>query len=82
MGFPQAHPNYNNVHVYYRSGTEEEYDELAQLLQDILDYQNDFEERRAEEHKSVTNRKSADKKKGQDMRKAALEGMSSMLIFK
>ena len=63
-----------------RSGTEEDYTELQQLLEDINIYNNDFGAGREEEQKSALQKKTADKKKGEEMRKAAMEGMSSMLI--
>ena len=63
-----------------RSGTEENYTELQQLLEDIKEYNNDFEAGREEEQKSARKKKAADKKKGEEMRKAAMEGISRMLI--
>ena len=57
----------------YRSGTEEEYDELSQLLEDISSYMRDFEELKAKKKKEAD-----DKRKAEDMRRAAMEGMASM----
>ena len=68
--------------VFYlnRSGTEEDYTQLQQLLQDISEYNHDFEAVKEEEQKSSLKKKAAEKKRGEDMRRAAMEGMSSMLI--
>ena len=61
-----------------RSGTEKEYTELQQLLEDIASYQRDYDMKKAEEKKTVSDKKLDEKKKGEEMRKAAIEGMSSM----
>ena len=61
----------------YRSGTEEEYCELAQLLEDISTYMGDFEEVK-ERDKNVKKKKEAeDKRKAEEMRRAAMEGLAS-----
>ena len=60
-----------------RSGTEEDYTELMQLLEDIQQYLQDFTLAKAEEMKSATQKRNEDKRKGEEMRKAAMEGMSS-----
>lgn len=62
----------------FRSGTEEEYTELAELLEDIRSYQRDFEEKAAEEKKSADEKKRQERRKGEEMRRLAMEGMSSM----
>ena len=62
------------------SGTEEEYSELQQLLEDISTYLKDFQALRAlqAEEKAAQIRKAlADKRKGEAMRRAAMKGMSS-----
>ena len=64
----------------YRSGTEEEYDELYQLLEDIFEFQRDMDEKKAqekEEKRDRRNKELEDKKKGEDIREAALKGMIS-----
>ena len=61
-----------------RSGTEEEYTELQQLLEDIVSYQRDHDMKKAEDKKTVHDKKLDEKKKGNEMRKAAMEGMSSI----
>ena len=61
----------------YRSGTEEEYCELTQLLEDISTYMRDFEEVK-ERDKNVKKKKEAeDKSKAEEIRRAAMEGMAS-----
>ena len=47
-----------------KSGTEEDYTEFQQLLEDISEYNNDFWAGREEEQKSALQKKVADKKKG------------------
>ena len=70
---------YSYMHIWLiRSGTEEEYTELQQLLEDIVSYQRDHEMKKAEDKKTVRNKKLDEKKKGNEMRKAAMKGMSSM----
>ena len=55
-------------HVY-RSGTEEEYTELSQLLQDIETYQRDVQ--------NVKRKKEVDEKKiAEEMRASAMESLA------
>ena len=68
------------VWALLRSGTEEEYTELHQLLEDILIYQRDFAAIKAEEQKSTVQKRNADKRKGEEMRKAAMEGISGTTL--
>lgn len=71
------------VHLYNvtsRSGTEEEYTELQQLLQDIEVYTRDIAAVRDHQKESSRKKDEEDKKKGEEMRKAAMEGLSSMCI--
>ena len=66
--------------VMFRSGTEEEYSELEQLLEDIVSYNKDFvyaKEVKKEMHKK---KDEEDKQKGIEMRQAAMEGQTSMCI--
>ena len=63
-----------------RSGTEEEYSELHQLLEDISSYLKDFNAVRvaqAAERASQLKKAEEDKRKGEEMRRAAMEGRSS-----
>ena len=67
----------------FRSGTEEEYGELEQLLEDISSYMEDFAVQKAEtkEKRDQKKRKEEeDKRKRLEMRRAAMEGLSSMLF--
>ncbi|XP_067035116.1 uncharacterized protein [Acropora muricata] len=62
-----------------KSGSEEEFNELHQLLEDINAYQRDMEEQKAEEKSEKGNKKkkeAMDKRKGEQMRAAALKGMA------
>ena len=63
-----------------RSGTEEEYSELSQLLQDINTFRRDMEECKAKSVKEKEQKKKKereDKKIGEEMRKKAMEGLVS-----
>lgn len=63
-----------------RSGTEEEYSELSQLLQDITTYRRDIEEYKAKTAKEKGHKKKKereDKKMGEEIRKKAMEGLVS-----
>lgn len=61
----------------FRSGSEEDYTELQQLLEDIQQYLQDFAIAKAEEMKTATQKRNEDKRKGEEMRKAAMEGIPS-----
>ena len=63
--------------LLFRSGTEEEYTELEQLLEDIQTYLKDFTATKTEELKSAAQKRASDKRKGEEMSKAATEGISS-----
>ena len=63
-----------------RSGTEEEYSQLSQLLQDIATYRRDIEEHKAKTEKEKEQKKMKereDKKMGEEIRKKAMEGLVS-----
>ena len=64
-----------------RSGTEEEYLELEQLLEDIGTYVRDVAELKTNQQKAASLKKSEDKKKGEEMRKAAMEGIRSLFAL-
>ena len=64
-----------------RSGTEEEYTELAQLLEDISTYMNDVVEMKAKNKQEKRKKERDDKIKAEYMRKAAMEGMASRLCM-
>ena len=64
-----------------RSGTEEEYAELRQFLEDILVYQRDFAAIKAEKHRSAVQTRDADKQQKEgETHKAAMEGIPGMTI--
>ena len=60
-----------------RSGTEEDYTELAQLLEDIQSYQKDFEEKKENEKQAAVEKRLEEKRKGEAIRKAAMQRLSS-----
>jgi hypothetical protein len=64
----------------FRSGTEEEYTELQQLLEDVSTYKRDIQELKDTKAKGRAKRKEKEKEKvekGLEMREAALIGMTS-----
>ena len=76
----------NNILAYYnnlllllniRSGTEEEYMELTQLLQDISDYQRDVQSAIQRKCEAKKQKEIADKTAGEEMRQSAMETMAS-----
>lgn len=63
-----------------RSGTEEEYGELSQLLDDILTFRRDMKEikeRDAMEKEKKKNKEIEDRNAGIEMRRKAMEGLAS-----
>lgn len=60
-----------------RSGTEEEYTELQQLLEDISSYLRDVEAAKVAQKAANKKKDEDDKRKGEQMRKAAMEGIAS-----
>lgn len=58
------------------SGTEEEYSELSQLLQDIADYQRDVEAAKSKEREARKLKELNEKAAGEEMRKSAMETMT------
>ena len=63
-----------------RSGTEEEYDELHQLLEDISSYREDFLEKK-EEARAANLKRAKDKKRGEEMREAAMRSLSGEIQY-
>ena len=55
-----------------RSGTEEEYSELHQLIEDISSYREDFLEKKEEENRAAMLKSENDKQRGEEMRDAAM----------
>ena len=50
-----------------RSGTEEEYNDLAKLLEDISSYQQDFASMKEESKMKEAQKKDGDRKMGEEM---------------
>lgn len=65
------------LHDIYRSGTEEEYDELSQLLADIVILRRDLAELKIKEKEMKQKKDIDDRRKGEEMKMAAMEGMAS-----
>ena len=72
------------VYFWCRSSTEEEYSELHQLLEDIHSYFRDFtalKATQAAKRSARLKKLEDDKKKGEEMRRAAMEGIRSMFLL-
>ena len=63
-----------------RSGSEEDYTTLHQLLEDISCYLSDFTAANDAKKEAARKKEKEDKRKGEDMRKAAMDGMASMSV--
>ena len=63
-----------------RSGTEEEYDELSQLLEDINTFRKDAEETQKKEKENKKQKEKEDKRKATEMRDAALLSLGGKFI--
>lgn len=71
----------NLFHVMViRSGSEEEYTQLNQLLEDIYTYRRDLQEVKTKEKENKKQKEKEDQQKGLEMRAAALTGMASKLL--
>ena len=68
------------IYYLYRSGTEEDFTELSQLLEDISVYVWDFAFAQ-EEKKCETKKKEDDRRKREEMRRAAMMSMFQYLHF-
>ena len=68
--------------LFDRSGTEEEYNELHSLLEDIINYRRDMELQKIQQKEAKKRKIEQEKQQGSDMRKAALERMSSKLSLR
>ena len=62
--------------IPYRSGTEEEYSELSQLLEDISTYQRDMQEALLKEKEAKKQKQIDEKEKAEEMRRSAMETLS------
>lgn len=62
------------------SGTEEEYTELHQLLEDITTYLKDAAELKKERSDMRRKKEAEDKRKGEEMRKAAMESLAGKFV--
>ena len=64
-----------------RSGTEEEYSELHQLIEDISSYREDFLEKKEEENRAAMLKRERDKQRGEEMRDAATRSLSGEIYM-
>ena len=71
------HHKWAEFSFFESSGTEEEYTELHRLLEDILTYRRDAADIREKEKERRRSKEEQDKKVGEEMRKAAIQGMNS-----
>ena len=64
----------------FRSGTEEDFNELHQLLKDIYTFRRDQEELKQREREKKKQKEDEEHQQGLAMRSAALRGLASKLI--
>lgn len=64
----------------FRSGTEEDFDELQQLLEDIYTFRQDQEELKKRENENKKQKEQEEHQKALAMRSAALSGLASELF--
>jgi hypothetical protein len=62
-----------------RSGTEEDYSELSQLLEDIVTYKEDIQNARIKEKEAKMQKEEENREQALQMHEAALCGMSSKI---
>jgi 1,2-phenylacetyl-CoA epoxidase catalytic subunit len=67
------------VNFVFRSGTEEENNQLAQLFEDIWTYRRDMDDLKMKEKEEKSRKEEFKKRKGQEMRAAAVNKMFSKL---
>lgn len=63
-----------------KSGSEEEYTQLNQLLENIYKYRKDLQEVKTKEKENKKQKEKEDQQKGLEMWAAALTGMASKLL--
>jgi hypothetical protein len=61
----------------FRSGTEEDYNELSQLLEGIISFRRDFAEQKEIEKEQKRKKEEDDRNKGEVMKNAAMTRMGS-----
>ena len=67
------------MNFVFRSGTKEEYNQLAQLFEDIWTYRRDMEDLKMKEKEERSRKEELKKRKGQEMQAAAVNKMCSKL---
>jgi hypothetical protein len=61
----------------FRSGTQEDYNELSQLLEGIISFRRDFAEQKEIEKEQKRKKEEDDRNKGEVMKNAAMTRMGS-----
>ena len=69
------------LYVLCRSGTEEEYTALQQLLEDIVQYMHDMAGLKENQKAAKKRKAEEEKRKGEVMRQAAMERLSSRCLL-
>ena len=67
----------NVAMLTFRSGTEEDYNELSQLLEGIISFRRDFAEQKEIEKEQKRKKEEDDRNKGEVMKNAAMTRMGS-----
>ena len=68
------------IYVVRRSGTEEEFTALQQLLEDIAQYMHDMAALKESQKAAKKRKAEEEKRKGEVMRQAAMERLSSRCL--
>lgn len=68
---------FETLSLFLRSGTEEEFSELTQLLEDITSYIRDHSPDKSKQKERKAKKEEEDRKKGLAIRDAAMETHSS-----
>lgn len=79
---PFVHVGLNFVFIHlpwynFRSGTEEDYSELTQLLQDIAEYERDVAEAQSNDKQQKKKKEAEEKRQAQEMRNQAMMTIGS-----
>ena len=63
--------------LLYRSGTEEEFTEREQLLQEVREIKEESETAKKEKRLDIAAKKEKEESQGEEIRRIAMEGMTS-----
>ena len=81
VGLQYVSMHFTQFQFMIRFGTEEEYTELMELLDDISTYMRDILELKMKDKEEKKRKEVDDKRQGEEMKKAAMEGMASTCKF-